>query len=218
MPDHRGHAPAAPSTSGHTISWAWLYDPLVWVLSRGRGGAIAEQTAEVASIEPGQRVLDVGCGTGAVALAAAKRLGADGEVRGIDASPQMIAKAQRKAAKRASSATFDIAAIEDLPFEDASFDRVVSQFVIHHLPGGLALDGLREAARVLRPGGVIAVTDFAQPKEAMRPRALLARWGGEQRPAPGLIALLEEAGFADVEQVETEFGHIAYVRGVVAPL
>ena len=214
MPHHRA---SAPSTGGHTISWAWLYGPLVWLVSRGRGAAIAEQTADIARIEAGHRVLDLGCGTGAVTLAAAKRSGADGEVRGIDASPQMIAKARGKAEKRGSPATFDVAVIEDLPFEDASFDRVVSQFVMHHLPGDLAADGLREAARVLRPGGVIAVTDFAQPNEAMSAHALLARWGGEQRPAGWLVALLEEAGFAEVEQVETKFGHIAYVRGVFNP-
>jgi len=210
---HQSPAAPAPATSGHTISWAWLYDPLVWLISRGRGGAIAEKTLEVTAIEAGHRVLDVGCGTGAVALAAARRSGANTEILGIDASPQMVAKARRKAEKRGSTATFEVAAIEDLPFEDSSFDRVVSQFVMHHLPGQLAHDGLREVARVLRPGGVITLTDFAQPNEAFSLHALLARWGGEQRPAGWLVALLEESGFVDVEQVETRFGHIAYVRG-----
>jgi len=66
---------------------------------------------------------------------------------------------------------------------------------------------------VLRPGGLMAITDFAQPDQAMSSHALWSGWRGEQRPAGWLVDLVEAAGFVDVEQVETKFGHVAYVRG-----
>lgn len=114
-----------------------------------------DTVSEIASIAQGQRVLDVACGTGALALAAAKRVGANGSVVGLDLNEEMLAVARRKHAR----VDWKNGRAESLPFENASFDRVVSQFGFMFFDDHLA--ALREMLRVLRPGGrlVVAVCD-----------------------------------------------------------
>ncbi len=82
--------------------------------------------AEAATIEPGQDVLDVGCGTGVLACAAAERVGPNGHVVGLDPNEQMLAVARRKS----TGVTWQLGRAEALPFDDASFDVVVSQFAL----------------------------------------------------------------------------------------
>jgi ubiquinone/menaquinone biosynthesis C-methylase UbiE len=107
--------------------------------------------AAAAGIGPGDRVLDVACGTGALTLAVAERVGPEGSVVGLDANPEMLAVARRKPAR----IEWIEAPAEALPLPDASFDAVVSQF------GFMFFDdragALREMMRVLRPGGRLAV-------------------------------------------------------------
>jgi SAM-dependent methyltransferase len=108
--------------------------------------------ADAARVAPGQRVLDVACGTGVLACAAAERVGARGSVVGLDANPQMLAVARRKPTKNAEWVD---GRAESLPFPDASFDTVVSQFGLMFFDDRVA--ALREMMRVLRPGGRLAV-------------------------------------------------------------
>lgn len=107
--------------------------------------------AAEAGVREGDRVLDVACGTGALALAAAELVGASGSVVGLDSNPEMLAVARRKSAP----VEWVEAAAEALPFADDSFDAVVSQF------GFMFFDdkpqALREMVRVLKPGGRLAV-------------------------------------------------------------
>ena len=213
MPHHRSGTDAAPETRGHTISWAWLYDPLAWLFTFGRSGEVARLTLDTVEAEAGDQVLDVGTGTGAVALAAAERVGPTGEVVGIDPSPEMVAKARAKASGRAASPRFEVAAIEDLPFESASFDRVVAQLMLHHLPDDLRGVGLAEVRRVLKPGGTLAVTDFARLGGAATTHLFALRRDRLQQRAHWVTRLLEGAGFEEVEQVPTRFGRMAFVRG-----
>jgi ubiquinone/menaquinone biosynthesis C-methylase UbiE len=86
-----------PTTTGSVIHWAAGYDLLVWLLTLGRERAMRERTLALARPRPGETVLDVGCGTGTLAIAAAGHAGATGAVHGIDASPEMIARARAKA-------------------------------------------------------------------------------------------------------------------------
>lgn len=106
---------------------------------------------DAAGVRTGQRVLDVGGGTGALTLAAAERVGAGGHVVGLDPNPEMLAVARRKP----TSIEWREGRAESLQFADASFDAVVSQFAMMFFedPAG----ALREMQRVLRPGGRIAV-------------------------------------------------------------
>jgi len=114
----------------------------------------AHRVADAAGIQTGQRVLDVACGTGVLARAAAARAGAGGLVVGFDINPGMLSVARRIAPKiewRQGTA-------ESLPYEDHSFDIVVSQFGLMFFPDRVA--ALREMVRVLTPGGRLAVAVF----------------------------------------------------------
>jgi ubiquinone/menaquinone biosynthesis C-methylase UbiE len=107
--------------------------------------------AEIARLGPGQRVLDVACGTGVLTAAAADRVGAAGAAVGLDPNPEMLAVARRKHA----SVDWKSGRAEALPFTDASFDRCVSQFGLMFFEDRVA--ALREMMRVLRPNGRLAV-------------------------------------------------------------
>ncbi|MCA8909796.1 MAG: methyltransferase domain-containing protein [Rhodospirillaceae bacterium] len=104
-----------------------------------------------AAVGPGHAVLDVACGTGALAVAAAGRVGPGGRVVGLDANPQMLAVARAKPV----AVTWQEGRAEALPFEDASFDAVVSQFGLMFFDDPAL--ALREMMRVLKPGGRLAV-------------------------------------------------------------
>ena len=137
-----------PRTEQAGHSPAEVYDKcFVPALFRSWGPVLCD----AASIGPGQRVLDVACGTGALTVAVADRVEAGGAVLGLDANPEMLAVARRK---RADIEWRDGRA-ESLPFADASFDAVVSQFGLMFFDDRAG--ALREMTRVLRPGGRLAV-------------------------------------------------------------
>jgi ubiquinone/menaquinone biosynthesis C-methylase UbiE len=116
---------------------------------------LREQTIRLARLRPGEAVLDVGCGTGTLALEAARCVGRSGAVAGIDPRPVQIARAQAKAARRDLPVDFQICAIEQLPFLEESFEVVLSTLMMHHLPHPLKQQGLTEIARaqIRRPSG-----------------------------------------------------------------
>ncbi len=90
----------APETKGRVMhSEARYHDLLAWLLTFGRERAFRERLVELARLRPGETVLDVGCGTGTLAIAAKRRVGTAGTVYGIDPSPEMVDRATRKAAK-----------------------------------------------------------------------------------------------------------------------
>lgn len=91
-----------PQTTGSVLHRPRSYDLLVWLLTLGRERAFRERVVRLARLEAGESVLDVGCGTGTLTIAARRRVGPAGFVCGIDASPEMIASGRRTAAKAAS--------------------------------------------------------------------------------------------------------------------
>ena len=154
------HGDDAPRTEGETIHWARGYDWLLRAATLGFERRFRERILDAADTRPGDRLLDVGCGTGTLALLARRRVGPQGRVTGIDPSPEMIARARDKAAAGGGAAHFELAAIEKLPFPDASFDVVTSSLMFHHLNRPLQLAGLDEIRRVLAPGGRLCIVDF----------------------------------------------------------
>ncbi len=149
-----------PSTTGRVLHAARLYDLVAWLFLLGREQAFRERTLDLALLRAGESVLDGGCGTGTLALAANARVGPSGTVFGIDASPEMIARAGRKAQKAGVQVVFQNAVIEALPFPDAHFDVVLSTLMLHHLPRPARALGAREVRRVLKSGGRVLAVDF----------------------------------------------------------
>ena len=186
------------------------YDSLAAVLTLGRDRQLRERLAELARLRPGDAVVDVGCGTGTLALAAKRRVGMGGTVIGVDASPEMIALARRKAARRGADVEFQVAVAERLPFAAAGFDAVLATLMLHHLPGPVRRDFAREALRVLKPGGRMLAVDFSAPSP--RRGGLLARLhrhGGMS--IERMIVLLRDAGFRIDETGSVGVSDLQYV-------
>jgi ubiquinone/menaquinone biosynthesis C-methylase UbiE len=162
----------APRTHGLVLHWAARYDLLAWLLTHGRERELRETIVRLASLTPGDDVLDIGCGTGTLAITAARHVGATGAVTGIDASPSMIARASRKATKAGVRATFQVAVAEDLPFPDRRFDVVFATLMLHHLPRKTRRECATEIERVLKVGGRIVAVDFGRTER----RGLLAHF------------------------------------------
>jgi ubiquinone/menaquinone biosynthesis C-methylase UbiE len=134
-----------------------LYDPLTRLL--GCHAAMTPLIAQ-ARLSDGLRVLDVGCGTGTLAIRIARE---HPRVRviGLDPDPLALARARRKTTRAGVAIAFEQGFAEHLPFADRSFDRVFSSMMFHHLPRDVRSAALVEIARVLRPGGRLALVDFA---------------------------------------------------------
>ncbi|MBA2461426.1 MAG: methyltransferase domain-containing protein [Actinobacteria bacterium] len=110
------------------------------------------------ALDPGERVLDLGCGAGLDSLVAAQMVGPEGSVTGVDMTPEMLSKARAGAAEMSvDNVSFVEGEAERLPFDDASFDVVISNGVIDLIPDKDAV--FSELHRVLRPGGRIQVAD-----------------------------------------------------------
>jgi ubiquinone/menaquinone biosynthesis C-methylase UbiE len=105
-----------------------------------------------AKIQPGHRVLEVGCGTGSL-LIELKRLCPEADVVGLDPDPKALARARRKAARAAILIQLDQGFGDELPYPDASFDRLLSCLMFHHIPSDQKAKTLRAARHVLKPGG-----------------------------------------------------------------
>jgi ubiquinone/menaquinone biosynthesis C-methylase UbiE len=186
-----GYIPAA----GHDFLLP-LYDPMLRLLLRER--KLRDRFLDLAEIEPTQRVLDIGCGTGSLLLLLKQRC-ASVEAIGIDGDAKALAVAHAKANKHGVAIDFEEALATRLPFADAHFDRVLSSLMLHHLSHDEKLAALREAHRVLAPGASFHIVDFGAP------RTLVARIATrlihhddrmDENLDERIPALLREAGFA----------------------
>jgi len=159
MQDGQGtYLPAA----GH--DWAlFLYDPFVKLLGGDQARkALLDQTA----LRSGHRVLDIGCGTGTLAVLI-KRSHPEVEVVGLDPDPKALARAQQKADRAGVSVQFDKGFSDSLPYHDldASFDRVFSSMMFHHVPVADKEKTLQEVRRVLKSDGSFHMADFGGPDD-----------------------------------------------------
>ncbi len=199
-----------PSTAGNVIHGALRYDLFIWLASLGREQAYREKTLNLAGLKSGELVLDVGCGTGTLAIAAKRRVGPAGRVYGIDPSPEMIARARKKAKKACVEVTFENAVAEKTPFTGGTFDAVLATVMLHHLGRKARQQCACEMRRVLRPGGRVLAVDFGVA--AREKRNLLAHFHRHGHvKLSELIAVLEEVGLKSVESGAVGIGDLQFV-------
>jgi ubiquinone/menaquinone biosynthesis C-methylase UbiE len=157
-----------PATSdtpvGLIIHAARRYDLRVWWMTRGREQAFRAEQLDIAGVGDGQAVLDVGCGTGTLAIAAARRVGPPGSVIGVDPSPEMVARATSKARRAGVAVTFLLGAAQALPVADGAVDVVLCTLVLHQLPGDALHGAFAEFRRVLRRAGRLLIVDIGGPQ------------------------------------------------------
>jgi len=193
----------AAKTKGLPLNWAApFYDWYCPVIGLGR--AFREKTIELADIRPGHKVLDVGCGTGVLTRLAAERVGPDGSATGIDPAPAMIGAARANAQREMSPSLFRVGVIEDLPFQENSFERVLSSLMLHHLPPDVKLMGLAEVRRVLKPEGRLLLVDIDRPVSKLWWIVAwpLKLWSHTIDQVRGNIGtFLQQAGFSDIKRV-----------------
>jgi ubiquinone/menaquinone biosynthesis C-methylase UbiE len=188
-----------PSTTSSVLHSAAWYDLTVWLMTLGRERGYRERFVDLAHLTSGESVLDVGCGTGTLAIVSKRRVGRTGTVHGIDASPEMITRAREKAKKAGVEVFFKQGLVEALPFPDAHFDAVLSTLMLHHLPRKLREQCAREVRRVLKPGGRVLVVDFRE--SGRKGQGLLARFRHRHGHVEldDMIAVLSGAGLNILE-------------------
>jgi ubiquinone/menaquinone biosynthesis C-methylase UbiE len=163
---------------------AWLlplYDPLTRLLGARR---VHRLLLAGADLRRGLRVLEIGCGTGNLVVLAGRRHPGL-RLRGLDPDPAALARAERKARRAGVPLELTRGYADRLPYPDGGFDRVLSSYMLHHLAPDERVAALREAGRVLAPGGSLHVVDLT---------------GGGRHHGVDLPALLAEAGFAGVRR------------------
>lgn len=201
-----------PRTSGIVLHSPVIYDFTVWLALFGKEQAFRDKVLDLARLASGESILDVGCGTGTLAIAAKHRVGPTGAVHGVDASPEMLVRAEKKAKKAGIEVLFRNTLAEALPFADAQFDAVLSTVVFHHLPRKPRLQCAREMRRVLKPGGRVLVVDFEGMADEKR--TLLSHF---HRPhghvrLNDIVSLLREAGLETVESGPVGIRDLQFAR------
>jgi ubiquinone/menaquinone biosynthesis C-methylase UbiE len=189
-----------------------LYDPFTKLLGADR---MRRSLVEQAQLRAGHRVLEIGCGTGSL-LVLCKQQHPDVDAIGLDPDPKALARARKKAERASMKIRFDHGFADALPYDDASFDRVFSSLMFHHLEAADKAAALAEVARVLKPGGRLELADFAGPHDISRSR--LRPWvHGQQRladnDAENVLGLMRNAGLDQPElltHTRMLFGTVAY--------
>jgi ubiquinone/menaquinone biosynthesis C-methylase UbiE len=118
---------------------------------------------DLMDVRQGEKILEVGGGTGALSILSKIKVGEAGEVDGIDIAPKMIRRAQQKARNANLRINFQVASISQIPYPDSYFDLVISSLMFHHLPEGVKKAGLLEIHRVLNKQGRLFLCDFGTP-------------------------------------------------------
>jgi arsenite methyltransferase len=167
----------------------------------------------IAALRPGETVLDLGSGAGFDCFLASKRVGAKGRVIGVDMTPEMVAKARDNARRvQSTNVEFRLGEIERLPVADRSVDAILSNCVINLSPDKAAV--FREAFRVLKPGGRLAISDVVSmktmPKDLAESVEALTGCVSGAAPVDELRKLLIETGFENV-RVEPREGSGAII-------
>jgi ubiquinone/menaquinone biosynthesis C-methylase UbiE len=187
---HHDYLPAA----GHDALLP-AYDLISWLFGAPK---LHRQLLELADLCSGQRVLEIGCGTGNLTVLA-KRRRPDIEIVGLDPDPLALARGTRKAAGL-TGVRFDRGYSQELPYPDGSFDRVLSSLMLHHLEGDARRRTAEEALRVLRPGGALYLLDIGgrvSPADGFLARRMMRSEHLRQNLGDAIPRLLRDAGFTD---------------------
>ena len=217
---------------------AGVYDLMNTAMTAGLHHGWRSRAADRGGLSEGDSALDLCCGTGDLALELRERVGPSGRVVGADFSERMLELANEKALDRGvPDVTFEWADALELPYSDASFDAVTVGFGVRNLAD---LDaGVREMARVLRPGGRLVILEITQPRRPPlstffslwfdRLVPLLGRFAGDAEaysylpesvrsfpPPEGLAASMDQAGFSGIRYTILAGGIIAIHSGARA--
>ena len=189
------------------------------VAATTREGHFKSRVLDRAAVQNGERVLDLACGTGTLALEVLERA-PGARVTGVDADPEILARARGKAEKAGAELAFDEGMSTELPFADETFEVLLSTLFFHHLNDEAKRETAEEIARVVRPGGRVVVADWGRPQDPLMRAAFLpvqlldgfANTGGNLAGAlPGILA---GAGLDHVEvtdRIRTPLGTIEVV-------
>jgi ubiquinone/menaquinone biosynthesis C-methylase UbiE len=192
-----------------------LYDPVVALTTRER--TFKRELLRELNPQPGDRILDLGCGTGTLALMI-KRSQPQAAIEGIDADPVMLDRARRKSAEAGLPISFQTGMAQDLPYADGAFDAVVSSLFFHHLEREQKIAAFNEIHRVLAPGGLVRIADWGRPSDPLMAlastsiRVLDGLKPTRDNMAGRLPEILTDAGLEKVyegAQFRTAFGTLA---------
>lgn len=210
-----------PEPYVHALRFRWLtrfYDRVLHATLKEE--KFKQLLVAQAGVQPGDRVLDIGCGTGTLTILT-KWSAPEAHVVGLDGDPEALAVAQKKAARGGVELLLVQSLAWEAPFAPASFDRVVSSLVFHHLTTENKRRTLRRIREWLRPGGELHVADWGRPhgplmRAAFLPVQLLDGFETTQDSVRGVLpSLMREAGFAEVAETHRErtlFGTLSLYR------
>ena len=194
---------------------AGLYDPLIALFMREQ--AFKSRLIRFAHIQPGQRVLDLGCGTATLTLMI-KRAHPDSQVVGLDGDEGVLGIARHKVARAGADIRLERGLAFDMPYVEASFDRVLSSLVIHHISRANKRRTFAEIGRILKPGGELHIVDFGRPRDALAwLTSALTRHADSlaDNLAGRLPDMMREAGLVEVAELDhffTMLGTLAFYR------
>lgn len=192
-----------------------LYDPLTKLLGMDRAHA---RLLDQAALEPNHRVLDVGCGTGTLAVTIKRRY-PEVQVVGVDPDVKALARARRKAARAGVAVQFDQGFSDALGYADAVFDRVFSSMMFHHVARRDRENTLREIRRVLKPGGRLEFLDFdrPEPRGSRLARLLHSHQALGDNTEDRILTLMTSAGLEPRQTGREDrlFGRLAFYQASV---
>jgi len=189
-----------------------VHEALVGLFFAGRRRAVYNRLVALSEARHGDRVLDLGCGSGYLSRAVAEAIGPDGTVVGVDPSEEAIESARRLT--HLSNCTFAIGTAAELVDPDNSYDVVVTSLMVHHLPEAMRVQAMREMFRVLRPGGHVLIAEFRPPTSRIGQLLIhpFTSSAMQHNPLELLEPALGDAGF-EVHQAGDLFPWIRYVQG-----